>query len=385
MAQQRDPDVLPFLLVRCNDWVEPVQRAACAAVRARLTPQDAPVLWRHLVLIDWLHTVRRNALQDMTDAIETLLHRTLDAAEAALQSPDRIVRRLAFERLITRVADVGPLIERALTDRDARLRAWALQRLDTSVDAARLETALAQLSRDPSPAIRLASLARRIEQLPESVARDWHRIALDGSAWVRSRLRAFIAARDTIDFAAFYRERIDGPSAAQALDGLAETGTADDADIAATCATTGRPRVRRAAVRAMARLNAPRKADRLLDLLTDSHPGVSREVSRALCRHRGLVPVEVMWAVFLMAEAPHVKRNVLTLVNDLGKWEALPCLIEATRDPDVGDVAEALVNRWVRDRANRGRTMPTPAERSAAMRALESADAILCARITPLL
>jgi hypothetical protein len=56
---------LPFLLVRLNDWVDPVQRRAFRAVRARIRDDYAQHFARWLELLFRLREARRNQLTDI--------------------------------------------------------------------------------------------------------------------------------------------------------------------------------------------------------------------------------------------------------------------------------------------------------------------------------
>lgn len=98
---------LPYLLVRANDWVEPVRRAAAGAIRKRLHLSCAPALVEVLLLIFRLESTGRAAHTDLTGAVKALLSDS--AAEPAvregLRSPHREVRRLCRQLLLAQAPD----------------------------------------------------------------------------------------------------------------------------------------------------------------------------------------------------------------------------------------------------------------------------------------
>jgi HEAT repeat protein len=186
----------------------------------------------------------------------------------------------------------------------------------------------------------------------------------DRSAAVRAVAQAD-ARRAGVDPAAWYRSAV--PTAATVA-GLGETGTAaDDAPLVRASLADPRPAVRRAAVRALRRLGAVEES--LASLLTDTSPGVAREVSAALRSLAGRVD-----AVPLLDPAypPHVRRAAADLLRQRDAETRVRTDLALLADPDLGAAALADLRTWLRQDAvnaylSLGDTIEEPLRRAASL------------------
>src|SRR6478735_1299334 len=83
LAALYDGHELPFLLLRLNDWVDPVARQAEKAVRERLIARCADVFVDHLPIVLRLETRRRRRHDALVDAVLRLI--TAPEHRSALQ------------------------------------------------------------------------------------------------------------------------------------------------------------------------------------------------------------------------------------------------------------------------------------------------------------
>ncbi|MDQ3919855.1 MAG: HEAT repeat domain-containing protein, partial [Acidobacteriota bacterium] len=121
------------------------------------------------------------------------------------------------------------------------------------------------------------------------------------------------------------------------------------------------PKVRRAAIKALARLNGDKHLSVFLTALRDETPTVSREARKALTSRAAAVGGERLWEVFNASSLlPHVRRNALNLLSRLGKWDGIYYLIRAVGDHDVriAEASQMGVVRWL-SQFNRSFTAPT--------------------------
>jgi HEAT repeat protein len=148
-----------------------------------------------------------------------------------------------------------------------------------------------------------------------------------------------------------------------AISGLGETGTSSDADLLVPHVSHEVPRIRRAALRALARLHADQFVNVFEERLSDHAPSVSREAMKGLSKTLHLIGGERVWRAFNTASEVHARRNALFLIARLSKWESIGYLVEAlgTNDEDLKKQAETYVRRW-HWRFNRSFTNPTKAQ-----------------------
>jgi HEAT repeat protein len=365
LAANSDEAALPFLLIRLNDWVANVRRAARQAVERRLRTGPIDPFVRNLGLVLRLTACGR---EDHSDLVAEVVRRLTDRENApALVGLIRGGERRAARRFFRLVVDrpgphLPPLLQAALQSGDAVLRLWAARRLPTTETGQRLEEALAVLGRDTFMPVRREALAVRLQALPETAGPVLKEALRDRSPSVRQFSRFHLGGLGWQDFAAFYREALAAGSHREAaLGGLGETGQKEDAGLVVPFLTAPERRVRRAAVGAVGKLAGEEYVGGLLNCLADDSPKVTREAQQALQCQASLLDQDRLWALFVGDRRAHVRLVALALLDRTGTWGRLPYLIRAAADPEQAIARRA--RSYVERRYNRVFTTPTAEER----------------------
>jgi len=232
LARSDEPFVLPFLLLRLNDPVEPVRERASAAVGDRLGTGHAALLVQLLPLIEGLGARRRAG--PIVRAVSEILVSGDPAGRDALWAGARgedVAVRASCLRMLARI-EPGAAVEHAVGTGDPALRLWAARvatapRLDPDLQ----RRLLPRLESDPNPHIRWRALRARTRQ-PGSEP-HLRRALLDPDARVRYLARVSLRARGLRVTADLYRATLADPAATPgallgALAGLADMGTRAD-------------------------------------------------------------------------------------------------------------------------------------------------------------
>ncbi|MEV6104890.1 HEAT repeat domain-containing protein [Streptomyces sp. NPDC051940] len=271
-ALDRDlpPSLDPLVLLRCVDSAAPVRESARRKLTAALgsaspDPDRLDRLLRHA-----LHLRGRRhggwALQEVTRAVTEA-----DAWEPAYTSPDRVLRRFAFE---TAAADGRLPLERL-----ARVAA-------TDGDVIVQRVCAAPALRDPRPGVLDTLLTARATAVRADAVTALVRAGrgAEAASWLADRARIVRACAQWAvrqsggDPAAHYRAAAPAPGV---VAGLGECGTARDHTLLWPLLDHPRPAVRAEAVTALAVLGAA--ADpRVRRMLDDSSPRVRRSAAAAL-------------------------------------------------------------------------------------------------------
>jgi HEAT repeat protein len=276
------------------------------------------------------------------------------------------VRRMMYELLTSGGTTVQRhIIDAALRDSDGVIRARAISAVAAGADVEHRAAVLKQRLRDdPVPAVRRLALALLSEQLPAHLADVFPAVLLDRAAGVRALAR-FVAStqhppvvpRDVY---------IQGLVSAQprqisvAIAGVGETGTQADADLIVPFLNGSSPRLRRSALRALARLDAERAAASALSALADDAWSVRSAAVDILSTHAGRVDFEAVSRRVRSLADPHSRRDLLGVFVNAPKWETPIFLLQALADPDDGvrTFASRLIERWI-ENFNRSQTQPT--------------------------
>jgi len=370
------PQQIPFLVLRTNDWVEPVRTAARQAFRTRLNDTHIGDFVRHLPLVDSMQSWSRSGIEKLALEIDVALG-TSEAVRhllASLSRPESSSRWAAYRRLLnTPHLDSDAIIERALNDDDASLRGSIIRELVGSTPS-RFVRYSERLMRAPTGRVRFATLSRRRAM---GLTVPWRRFLLDSHTGVR-RSAQDLAIDADCDPAEIYRKVISesrGRRLGVALIGLAETGTAEDAEQIRAFVGDESSQVRRSTLRALVRIKAADAVDWVVAGLHDCKPSVSRAARDLICSTRIKPPIESVWAAFEAAPSPVGKTHALKAMNSLAHWAKLPYLLRATTSVD-GKVRECVLSalwKWVLD-SNRFFTTPDENAEQAVRSALEKAE-----------
>ena len=377
---------LPFLLLRLNDWVRELREAARAMLPALLTRDNADAVVAAMPLLSALDGKRRDNHKRTLALFASFLRGPagIPAARRGTDARDPAVRRACYQLLFD-AADVavaidGDLLVKALRDPSPllRLEAFRVAARLRPVPLALLEAARA----DPFLPVRREAFRLLLDVSPAHAEREIRAALLDRAAglrweavhahWQRTRQRAVSIYRIAV-------AAETGSRQVYAVLGLGEHGDRADAALVVPFLSSPRIGLRRAAVRALARLDGEHCSQHFIAALEDASPGVSREAQRALMRS-AIPPAAANRLEALVSDATtvaNVRRNALDVLGRAGKWRAIAALIRACGDADASfaAIAHDRVHGWL-NRYNNSFAQPTTGD----IAALTAALAIPAAR-----
>jgi HEAT repeat protein len=367
LAQNTSGHEIPFFSLRANDWVEPVADRARDLLNSRLRPDNRDAVLNALPFIVRVLGQHRRDHSAIEGALTSVL--LSDGGEDALargKEFDTLVRRKMYELLTAGgTTSKRRLLNAALNDADAVIRRRAIRSIAADPEfedrAAILERSLRD---DRVPAVRRLALSVLAEHLPERVTRVFPHVLLDRAASVRGLAR-FVAGTHQLALTprAVYVQALVGSLPGQlaaAIEGVGETGTLADADLIAPFLTWNRPRIRRSALRALAKLDAERAISAAIAALADDASSVRTAAAQTLSSNASRVDFDLVNRRVRSLSDPRARRNLLRVFLEAPKWEVPAFLLEALTDPDdaVRTFAARLVDRWI-ETFNRNQTQPT--------------------------
>jgi HEAT repeat protein len=354
LASKRTGEELPFLLIRLNDWVSQVRDVAEQAVRARIEPAYAVHFLANISLVLRLRACGR-VDKKFVDDICDLLKRAecKEVLQAGTTSKDKAVRRISFQL----AAEAEPsaraaIIRAAMTDPDAVARSWAARHLLPDVSPEELPSVIEPMLKDRFMPVRRNALWYAATKRPD-IAKQPLRIALlDNHISMRETARQFLAVAEVRNARDFYADALGNGSDKQrfaTICGVGETGNAGDAPLVLPFLKSPLPRIRRAAAYALGRLDLEGQLERLVVVLYDTTPSVSREALKALLSKAPYVPLTDLEAVMTSDADCHVRRNALTLISHAEKWKKVPGLLKACADKDerIAEQAVKALRAWL--------------------------------------
>ena len=367
LAQHTSGREIPFISLRANDWVDPIATRASELLILRLRPDNRRAVLDALPFIVRVLGQHRRDHSGIERALKSVL--LSDGGEEALargRQFDTSARRKMYELLTASgTASHRRLLNAALKDSDAVIRARAIRSVATDRDFEHRAAILEQFLRDDHvPAVRRLALTVLSEQMPERIAGVFPQVLLDRAVSVRGLAR-FVAGTHRLALVprAVYVQALVGSLPGQlaaALEGVGETGNRADADLIAPFLSGNRPRIRRSALRALAKLDAERAVSAAIAALADDASSVRSAAVGTLTNNASRVNFDIVSGRVRSLSDPEAREDLLRVFLAAPKWEAPAFLLEALTDPDdrVRTRAAGLVDRWI-EGFNRNHTQPT--------------------------
>lgn len=346
---------LPFLLIRCNDWVPAVREVATSAVMRRVRSGYECLILRHLRLVIRLERSLRSLNHPVSLAVRGLLRLegSFEAVREALKSSNPEFRRQVFRWVL----DSGPLFQSQLilegaNSADPMIRLWSVRRLPSIAGGPPRIELLMELGKDRFAAVRCEALQQRLVANPEAATGLLSDALMDDHACVRSLARHLIRAMGcAIHIAGIYRGRLSSGSIRTlqtVLLGLGESGDPADVNTVRSFLKAPQSALRGAAIRALAGLDRSGHADVFLSALQDASLRVASEARSALEPLAGDV-AEQLRAAYRVEQRPKVQRMLFGLLRSLPFWERGSFLLDAlqSQEPAIATRARDLLGLWI--------------------------------------
>ncbi|MGW5569533.1 hypothetical protein ACWEWD_39810 [Streptomyces tendae] len=341
----RYPGLLPLVVIRCTDWVEPVREHARRLLREALNVGSALDLAPLILRVG-----RRDRGTFGVAALGRILRQASPGQLAVLfTDPDRIVRRFAYRLAIDgRLLRPVELARAAARDQDTVVQdLCATAALTAPRDEESYEGVLPPLLSARNPRVRSAGVtalrrAGRSEQAESFLS--------DRSALVRACAR-YVVRQQGGDPAAWYRERCTAPDDSGlkpgAVIGLAECGNRTDAGLLRPLLAHPAAGVRARAVAGLRALDCA-DAKQMRPLLDDPAAEVVRETVTALLPSAKELPADWLLERTSSQRPRHVRVGVFRLLDAHGGIVALRTAVRLLEDPDVKlrTWAAQSVQRW---------------------------------------
>ncbi len=336
LAACNDGREVPFLLLRINDWVEPVSRYALSASSARLRSGYERHFASSLPLVARLRQQRRWDHIAFVDLVERFHSETDDGRRAVLDGfqGDLLLRRVGADLVSRRFPGGAQLVEQLfglLDDGDSVVRSRMVDAVARLASDSEVQRLIQRTIGDHSASIRRRAFAVAEARMPALADELALQLIFDRNAWLREFARQRLQKLGVADFADRYRNAItSGVEIEGALLGLMETGSQKDAPLVAPLVDMGSSRVRRAALRAATSLDSEKAGSILVKAVASPRPGLSHAAAVGVVNGRAFVPAEELDRL-LGAGEPHVRRNVLRVLAARDPWTSSGQRSEITR------------------------------------------------------
>ena len=340
---------LPYMVLRLNDWVEPVRLLAFRSAMDRLGDCPLKELFAAMMALDKVKASGRRDGGKLAE-IEQIIGERLEHGAADLEPESILTMEYAVRKCIYRYLMSGVRLERQTVEMLlARERHSFCQRLMISGLLAHYDCP-AQIvegyMRHPSACVR----RRAMEYQYAVLGRSWDGIEnmlLDASHTIRDMAAYILRKHSDVDIPAFYREHLSDGSPVTAILGIGEQGDRSMADLITPFLSHEDGRVVKSALEALGHLMGAAGEEIFWNSLFDPRATVSK-ASYLCIRKNGIrygagILDERQKQQAVSAGAPHVRRYLIQLLLQEPSWERLPYLIGLYGDPSVEELKEKIL------------------------------------------
>ena len=341
---------LVYLIVRANDWVDPVRQQAWKAIQRRLIPDYADAFARNMGIVVALESKTRTSMDGLLADIHDYLLSHPNALTNAVGHPDFRSRRAAFRTAYKLDEEKRTeFIKLALRDSDSPIRLVAARQAAQLSDVNLRKEFMQTMLFDRWHAVRTQALHMAVCDADDSTKDILLSLLLDKSKTVRSAARYYLREYGVEGFRNIYVDALNDEYEAVAILGLGECGVAEDVQAIQPYLESANPKILSAAVTAISRLMPNDSDGMLLDNLAHPHKAPSNAAARQL-RDRVTSQTQTRIAqTYEDGSLPfHARFNALKLLGAAGKWDMLIYWLRGLADdePKIAEHCERGLRRW---------------------------------------
>jgi len=230
------------------------------------------------------------------------------------------------------------------------------------------------------PSVRREAMAILTRSNPDRLRHLLPDLLLDRAAAVRNLGRYLVR---TLNVAVVPRDlyvaSVAAPSLRRvtaAVSGIGETGHQTDVPLLVPYLSAESPSLRRAALTAIAKLDADAAASSAVSALTDPSPGVRNSAADVLRENRSVVDWVAVNDAWPRLPETADRMRLLRILSAAPKWDAAVYLLEHLDEPDpiVHECASRLLDGWL-SRFNQTQSQPTAVHLERIRQALDAGAA----------
>jgi hypothetical protein len=344
-------------LIRCDDWVPAVQKAALALLIRLVESERAELLFDHLSLLLRLQQRHRVSEHVWPAHIEPTLRarRFRDARWRSTKSADPDIRAFAYRLVFDADTDCSQEVLRgACGDLHPRVALWGLASIKAHVEGPSGLDLLRLAMRHNNAAVRADAVRKYAAMESGDLRVELERAIFDSSRGPRDAAAYWLGRLFHGSAPQRWRVAIDSRDEAHVHIGVtALSYVAELEDVArlSPFLDHSSARIRALALRGLIRAKSPRADDWLRQALNDSSGLVVRCALNLLARDGQLLTRAELESAYGGASNDRVRRQLLRASRRLEKWDALLFLVPLLSSADAG-IAGEEIDHWL-EAANR--------------------------------
>ncbi|WP_070120912.1 HEAT repeat domain-containing protein [Bacillus marinisedimentorum] len=347
---------VPFLLLRCNDWVFEVRNIAKSLIHNRIKVSYAEQIVKHLPIVFKLKNSNRVDHSVLIEKVVTLLlqQEAVPFLHKGTKSKDNKIRYFSYKIMIySNMFKRSSLVEYLKLEKEPHSRLLLFNEIMNDINENEFNAYYSILKRDKFPKIRAEVLLKSYTFNPHQSREDLEKALFDKSGTIRSIARFLLKKLGITDFASYYIKVINHPhneNLRGALLGIGEVGDKNHIEAVLPFLESEKAGNVKAAIRAISMLDANNYRSEFIKMLSHDHNGIAKEARKALQKTFYNDKVNEIYRVYKEGKTPHSKYNAAILLASLPKWDSIRFIIEFYvnhNDDSISDYGKLQLVKWI--------------------------------------
>lgn len=347
------PDRLAFAaaLIRCDDWVPQVQRAASGSLSRLLESDSASLIFELLPLLVRLRQRKRISEEIWPQRVEPMLRSPGLRVSRwnSTKSPDSETRAYAYQLVLEADSErAQEALFQASADRHPKISIWALN-LAVTLVVSDVQTLIRRALRHSDSEVR----AQALRLFAQFGTADLHKV-VEGCLFDNSRgprdAAVFLLQRHFKESALkHWRESIDAAASPHrhiAVAALSYAAESEDVSRFTPFLRDPSARVRAVALRGLVRADAAHGEQYLVAALKDDSALVVRYALNLTSKNSQLFALKDLREAFESASSEATRRQLSFGSRSLGKWDSLEFLLWLTT-VHRWEISSVGLDRWL--------------------------------------
>ncbi|PGZ93882.1 MULTISPECIES: HEAT repeat domain-containing protein [unclassified Bacillus (in: firmicutes)] len=344
---------LPYLLIRCNDWVTEIRETAKKYVKIRLTIKNVNHIVSNLPLFFKLKNTKRNDNSVFEDVVQLLSQKeSLPFLDEGTKSDFTKIRYFCYQTIIySKLVNKEILINYLKLEKEPHPRLLLFNEIIGDISVNEFKNYYPILKKDKFPMIRAKVLEKYYSFFPGESVLELESALLDKSGTIRSIARFLLKKQNITDFAPFYIRMINSEQFLRgAILGLGEVGKKEHVQLIIPFLGNLNVSIVKAAIYAISMLDGENQKEYFMRLLDHKQEGVANAARKSLTKVYYNDMKEQLSNLFKETKYEHTKYNLALLLCSLSKWDAINYIIEFyvnTEDTVISDIGRKNFVKWI--------------------------------------
>jgi hypothetical protein len=325
----KHPNILPYLILRMNDWVSVIRSKVTSLVLERIQTSPVHEILSSMQQIEKLkHCGRRER-----EVFETLYEEITHRIQAEIQHIEwhkisqygsktkRAIYRVVLSTKILDISLVNNLLE---WEKDTSHKGYIIGRILDLYDCT-LEQLKAYL-KNKNAQVRYKALTYRFQTFNEL----WDNIEgflLDSNRSIREYTCYILKKYAQFDVIAFYKAHLYGETPDNAIKGIGENGSTEHGQCLFPFLESENYRTVKVTLEALSRLMQDQGLQIYERYLFDQRISISKAAYLAIKNNKILIGADNLYQQITKTQCQHIKRYLILLLTRERSWYRLPYLI----------------------------------------------------------